>query len=1089
MRRTISLPIACRTRGPSGRRHWFGKTPVSKRHVSPAAKRLGLEQLEDRALLSTGYGGAFSLYTDVTRTTTGLVGSYVNDSLRAVDELDWRDTQTISGQRVDPQLFFPWDSMGSRSDVGVTGGSDENWDNFSVQWDGILEIHDPDTTLALRSDDGSRLWVDRDNNGTFGNLDSEAMENGWGQAQGANLSAPSAPLSPGTYPVRIQYEDEAGGNTFSLIANPIQPQGEFAVFTDETLTTPGLVGSYIDDNLRHVDQLDWRTTQTVSGTRVDPNLDFTSLSWGVRSEVGLTNGSDGNWENFSAQWDGYVQILKSGTSLATRSDDSSRMWLDLDGDGLFGGSPDESIDNHWGNPQATTTGASSAGLPPGVYPIRIQYEESGGGNVLQLIPGTTHSLRVGYIIPHNRQPQVSAVANLQDYLVRFQDWYRDQMDRHGFGPKTLPFETEQDGVTPKIHSIHVGVTDDVYHEDIWGNSAVTAAAAGASVWSRGELWLLIPESHRQNADGSVDGGAALGGSFGSGSDGGVAIMGGDSLFRMSSTRRTDDRPYAGIVVPEIGPYPLVQAVSFPGFEGDTFSSISSSIQGATVHELAHGLGLGHDFRNDGNFHGNVMGNGLRGFRGAVHPDRYPEDDMRLARGAALVLNASRYFNVGAVFDDEARPTLSIATTGTVTPSNGLLEVAFTASDDRGLAVALLRRNGNTIGEQPLSGTSFDGSFVTPYYETDTDDQYQISVYDLQGNRQDQSAIIRVASGSNRAPEPSIRVFHSNSRLGDEMTLDASFSSDADHDQADLLVEWDLDGDGTFDTAPTTDKMLTFTPAQPGTFLVTARITDPAGAQSIAAPIAVRVAESVDVNDVLVSGESWHAELAPISLIDRPDSEVALPWINLNRLQIVFDLDVEMALNSLTLVGVNTPESQADGFHYAAETFTATWTFATPLGTDKYQLNLTGGEPADGAPLGIATGEVAVAGGRISFQLRFDVLAGDVTGDAVTDIGDLVNIATRVPSSVDQPSSPAYEPQFDVSGDGSIDIGDLVNVATRVPSSLPEDEPGDVTLAVTSTADSGPGSLRQAILVANAATADVTIKLQIPIGQTRTRYGD
>ena len=30
-----------------------------------------------------------------------------------------------------------------------------------------------------------------------------------------------------------------------------------------------------------------------------------------------------------------------------------------------------------------------------------------------------------------------------------------------------------------------------------------------------------------------------------------------------------------------------------------------------MHELTHAFGLSHDFRNDGNFHGNLMGNLFR----------------------------------------------------------------------------------------------------------------------------------------------------------------------------------------------------------------------------------------------------------------------------------------------------------------------------------------------------------------------------------------------------------------------------------------------------------------------------------------------
>ena len=72
-----------------------------------------------------------NLFTDAAMTTSGLTGSYVDASLRTVDEPDWRATQTISGTRVDPQISFITDTFGARAPLGITGGADDfNWDNF-----------------------------------------------------------------------------------------------------------------------------------------------------------------------------------------------------------------------------------------------------------------------------------------------------------------------------------------------------------------------------------------------------------------------------------------------------------------------------------------------------------------------------------------------------------------------------------------------------------------------------------------------------------------------------------------------------------------------------------------------------------------------------------------------------------------------------------------------------------------------------------------------------------------------------------------------------------------------------------------------
>ncbi len=149
---------------------------------------------------------------------------------------------------------------------------------------------------------------------------------------------------------------------------------------------PGLVASFVDQSLRgRPDQDDWRTTQAIAGTRVDRVLHFPQNGWGSRATVGLTKGTDADWQDFSVQWDGYVTIPTDGVRLYTRSDDGSRMWIDLDGDGTFGDAPPELVNNNWGGAQSPTTGPASPPLAAGTYAVRIQYEEGGGGNALSLL--------------------------------------------------------------------------------------------------------------------------------------------------------------------------------------------------------------------------------------------------------------------------------------------------------------------------------------------------------------------------------------------------------------------------------------------------------------------------------------------------------------------------------------------------------------------------------------------------------------------------------------------------------------------------------------------------------------------------------
>ncbi|MEW6158988.1 MAG: putative Ig domain-containing protein, partial [Verrucomicrobiota bacterium] len=170
--------------------------------------------------LDTAIGGALSV---VPASALNVVGSYINGSLRdRPDKDDWRQTQTIAGTRNDDPINFPSDGWGSLASVGLQSndsggqnGSDENWENFSVQWDGSVSITKAGTRLYTRSDDGSRMWIDTVADSIF--EDSELTDNNWGSGQGATLGGGSAPLAVGSYSLRIQYEEGNSQNSMELL--------------------------------------------------------------------------------------------------------------------------------------------------------------------------------------------------------------------------------------------------------------------------------------------------------------------------------------------------------------------------------------------------------------------------------------------------------------------------------------------------------------------------------------------------------------------------------------------------------------------------------------------------------------------------------------------------------------------------------------------------------------------------------------------------------------------------------------------------------------------------------------------------------
>jgi hypothetical protein len=449
-------------------------------------------------------------------------------------------------------------------------------------------------------------------------------------------------------------------------------------------------------------------------------------------------------------------------------------------------------------------------------------------------------LRVAYVIPSNRTPQPNGVANLQHAIKLGQQFFKEQMMQNGFGPKTFVFETEEDGVTPLINVVHVAETDEYLRGDLWGRTQQAAATAGISLWAEGEVWVVIPEAYVMRLDGSGEGGVALGAGNGSGISPGVAMIGSNALPLFNPAMITNDTPYDGKVLPELGPYPMKQDVTFASFEGTTFSSIASSWLGALWHETSHAFGLSHDFRNDNNFHGNLMGNGLRGTRGSLFPEKYPQDYTRLEYASSLLLNVSHYFNRDTRIADYG-PNLTHAYPASVIPEQGLVHIPFQASDVDSLSFAYLRQGGNLIAEIVLKNIeAADTVFAVPYYDEGAINQYSIALYDKQGNLTYSDLQFNVPAGYNRAPIPFIQLNPPVPGLNQSITLNASLSYDVDNDQASLLAAWDLDNDGQFDTEPDTRKTLQYQYKNPGNYLIRLKLTDPAGAQTVSTAVSIKI---------------------------------------------------------------------------------------------------------------------------------------------------------------------------------------------------------------------------------------------------------
>jgi poly(beta-D-mannuronate) lyase len=449
-------------------------------------------------------------------------------------------------------------------------------------------------------------------------------------------------------------------------------------------------------------------------------------------------------------------------------------------------------------------------------------------------------VRVAYLIPSNRVALAQTLATLRETVVIYRQWFAGQMQLNGFGPKTFTFETEADGVTPRIHILNVARDDGWLRGDIYGQRVIDALGAqGMPLGAPGQVWWLVPETHVQEADGTLLGGFAAGRYVAATPmDSGWAMSGSDASVLYPEQYRTNALYYGGMIIPGLGPYPLVQDISFPWFQGLTVSAISSSALGSGLRNFGGMFGLDVDYRNDENFFGNVMGFGFRGMRGVLYPEMYPYNYCSLSYAAALTLTASPYFNPGRPLTDTVRPTVIITTTNAQTPLGGLLGISFNAGDDQGLHAATLAWETGSefiiVAEQTLTGTAVAGMFSVPYFVSGAPNNYSITVIDQMGNRTTARTVITPGATVNHAPEPYLRVAPVLAGPGEDVVFDVSDTFDPEHAANLLEVEWDIDGDGNIDTFPSNNY------ATLGTRLVRALVTDPAGASTWSSPVAVTI---------------------------------------------------------------------------------------------------------------------------------------------------------------------------------------------------------------------------------------------------------
>jgi hypothetical protein len=204
---------------------------------------------------------------------------------------------------------------------------------------------------------------------------------------------------------------------------------------------------------------------------------------------------------------------------------------------------------------------------------------------------------------------------------------------------------------------------------------------------------------------------------------------------------------------------------------------------------------------------------------------------------------------------------------------------------------------------------------------------------------------------------------------------------------------------------------------------------------------------------------------------------SLPWFNIDKITIEFSEDVHVQANDLSISGINSAELAFAHFRYDPLEHVATWTLASPLPKNSYQIDLNGngldpvrdlnGNMLDGEwtnssdtfPSGNGT-----AGGDFAFS--FKVMPGDVNQSAVVETSDYNYVNGRIGQTT---TTANYSALADIDGSGVIEAQDAQDVWSKLWSTYPSQSPVGLN-------NDAPSAASREPLDVDDLMGDVTISL-------------
>ncbi|MCG9132130.1 leucine-rich repeat domain-containing protein [Candidatus Poribacteria bacterium] len=328
------------------------------------------------------------------------------------------------------------------------------------------------------------------------------------------------------------------------------------------------------------------------------------------------------------------------------------------------------------------------------------------------------SVRLVYFLPSDRPARPDRIEALRQLIKDTQEFYADEMERHGYGRKTFRVETDTDG-EPMVHRVNGKFNEDYYYT---GNSDF-------KIWEEfyehfddlEHIYLIaIDISYETLNDGEACG---LGG-IGFQPMGGEAwgAFGGNFSIRHRHETSGEEALGGSAIIPASGPC----------FFDDVYDH--NHPLRVTTHELAHAFGLEHDVSNPDSA---VGGSGFQ----------FSERDGEW-------LSVSRFFSNNSVSNNSPG---NIRLISTPTYNAEGISIGFEVTDADGLHQAQLLVPGiyegtywwgayRLFGCKQLNGDTSDTiEFISEALIAEPADRITLQIIDVNGNITWATFLVDIAS--------------------------------------------------------------------------------------------------------------------------------------------------------------------------------------------------------------------------------------------------------------------------------------------------------------------------------------------------------